>query len=130
MTENDGSLARALAVQRRAAAVGFDWPDESGPLDKIKEETRELQREMRDAGSGKRDALADEIGDLLFAVVNLARKLAIDPATALERANEKFERRFGAVERLAVSRGIDLGRASLEALDELWEEVKGGRSRP
>ncbi len=66
----------------------------------------------------------------MFAVVNLARKLAIDPATALERANEKFERRFGAVERLAVSRGIDLGRASLEALDELWEEVKGGRSRP
>jgi len=129
MTENDGSLARALAVQRRAAAVGFDWPDVSGPVAKIEEETRELEREMRDAGSGMRDRLDDEIGDLLFAVVNLARKLAIDPATALERANEKFERRFGAVERLAVSRGIDLGRASLEALDELWEEVKGGKGR-
>ena len=129
MTENDGSLARALAVQRRAAAVGFDWPDASGPITKINEESQELEREIRETGKGKRGALEEELGDLLFAVVNLARKLAIDPATALERANEKFERRFGAVERLAVSRGIDLGRASLEALDELWEEVKGGKGR-
>ncbi len=130
MTENDGALARALAVQGRAAAVGFDWPDAAGPITKINEESQELEREIRETGKGKRGALEEELGDLLFAVVNLARKLAIDPATALERANEKFERRFGAVERLAVSRGIELGRASLEALDELWEEVKGGRSRP
>src|SRR6266571_5305448 len=126
MTENDGSLARALAVQRRAAAVGFDWPDALGPVAKVREEVTEIEGEW---GKGNGEKLEDEIGDLLFAVVNLARKLAIDPATALERANEKFERRFGAVERLAVSRGRDLGRASLEALDELWEEVKGGKGR-
>ena len=66
----------------------------------------------------------DEIGDLLFAVVNLSRKLAIDPRAALERANEKFTRRFEAVERLAAERGVDVGRASLEELDRLWDEVK------
>jgi len=69
-------------------------------------------------------ALEEEIGDLLFAVVNLARKLEIDPRAALERANEKFGRRFEAMERLARERGVDVGRASLEALDRLWDEVK------
>jgi MazG family protein len=117
-------LLMAYRLQERAAGVGFDWPDASGPLEKVKEETAELEAEMRDAGSGMRDGLRDEIGDLLFAAVNLARKLAVDPRAALERANEKFRRRFEGVERLAAERGVDVGRASLEQLDALWEEVK------
>ncbi|HTI04567.1 MAG TPA: MazG nucleotide pyrophosphohydrolase domain-containing protein [Gemmatimonadales bacterium] len=76
------------------------------------------------AGSGKREAIEDEIGDLLFAVVNLARKLAVDPRAALERANAKFQRRFEAVEKLADERGLEMGRATLEELDKLWDEVK------
>src|SRR2546426_390177 len=116
-------LAEANRLQQRAAGVGFDWPDARGPIAKVKEETAELERE---AGGGTRDALADEVGDLLFAVVNLARKLGIDPSAALKRANEKFTRRFEAVERLAAARGLVMGRTSLEELDALWEEVKGG----
>jgi len=117
-------LLMAFRLQERAAGVGFDWPDAKGPLEKAKEEVAEVEREMRDAGSGMRDALRDEVGDLLFAVVNLARKLEIDPRAALEQANDKFTRRFEQVERLAGERGLEMGRASLEELDELWEEVK------
>jgi nucleoside triphosphate diphosphatase len=119
-------LLMAHRLQERAAGVGFDWPDASGPLEKVKEETAELEAEMRDAGSGMRDGLQDEIGDLLFAAVNLARKLAIDPRAALERANAKFTRRFEAVERLAEQRGLELGRVGLADLDRLWDEVKAG----
>src|SRR5881392_183754 len=100
-------LLMAYRLQERAAGIGFDWPDATGPMEKVKEETVELEAEMRDAGSGMREALQDEIGDLLFAVVNLARKLAIDPRAALEGANAKFTRRFEAVERLAKQRGVD-----------------------
>ena len=117
------TLIAALRVQERAAGVGFDWPDASGPMLKVREELVELERET---GAGRRDAIADEIGDLLFAVVNLARKLAIDPRAALEGANAKFTRRFEAVERLAEQRGVDLGRAGLADLDRLWDEVKRG----
>src|SRR6058998_2904896 len=112
-------LLMAYRLQERAAGVGFDWPDAKGPMQKVKEEIGELEVEMRDAGSGMRDSLQDEIGDLLFAVVNLARKLAIDPRAALERANDKFQREFEAVERLAAQRGVDIGHAALlgEPLD-------------
>ena len=122
-------LLMAFRLQERAAGVGFDWPDATGPMGKVKEEIVELERET---GSGKRDRLEDELGDLLFAVVNLARKLTIDPGGALERANDKFTRRFEAVERLAAERGVELGRASLEELDRLWDETKAaeGGSRP
>ena len=113
-------LSRACRLQQGAAAVGFDWPDASGPLAKVKEEIAELERETSEA----------ELGDLLFAVVNLARKLGVDPDHALARANDKFRRRFAAVERLAQQRGLVMGRASLEQLDRLWEEVKrGGNGR-
>ena len=106
--------------------------DAKGPLDKVKEEVAEVERETGkgkretkgETGKGKRETIEDEIGDLLFAVVNLARKLEIDPRGALERANEKFQRRFEQVEQLAQARGIELGRASLEDLDRLWDEVK------
>src|SRR5213594_124920 len=117
-------LLIAYRLQERAAGVGFDWPDAKGPMAKVKEEIAELEVEMRDAGSGKREAVQDEVGDLLFAVVNLARKLAIDPRAALERANDKFQRRFEAVERLAGQRGVDIGHAGLDELDKLWDEVK------
>jgi MazG family protein len=117
-------LLMAYRLQQRAAGVGFDWPDARGPLDKVKEELAELERAT---GNGQRETIEDEIGDLLFAVVNLARKLEIDPRAALERANDKFKRRFDAVEQLAATRGIEVGRASLEELDRLWEEVKASR---
>src|ERR1700704_3703227 len=84
-------LLMAYRLQQRAAGVGFDWPDAKGPMEKVKEEIAELERETE---NGKRERVEDEVGDLLFAVVNLARKLAIDPRAALERANEKFRRRF------------------------------------
>src|SRR5882724_11538912 len=114
-------LLMAYRLQERAAGVGFDWRDAKGPMEKVKEEIAELERE---AGTGKRERLADELGDLLFAVVNLARKLEIDPRAALGQANDKFRRRFEGVERLAAERGVDIGRASLEQLDRLWNEVK------
>jgi MazG family protein len=117
-------LLMAFRLQERAAGVGFDWPDANGPMEKVKEEMAELERERRDAGSGMRDALENEVGDLLFAVVNVARKLSIDPRAALEKANDKFTRRFEQVERLAEARGLEIGRASLKELDALWETAK------
>jgi len=114
-------LLMAYRLQERAAGIGFDWPDASGPLAKVKEETSELERET---GNRNREAIEDEVGDLLFATVNLARKLAVDPRAALERANAKFMDRFEKVEKLAEARGLELGRATLEQLDKLWDEVK------
>ncbi|HEY3279431.1 MAG TPA: nucleoside triphosphate pyrophosphohydrolase [Gemmatimonadales bacterium] len=114
-------LFMAFRLQERAAGVGFDWPDASGPRAKVDEEMKELDKERRTLD---RDRIEAELGDLLFAVVNLARKLDVEPGRALERANEKFKRRFEGVERLAAERGVDVGRASLEELDKLWDEVK------
>jgi len=117
-------LLVAFGLQQRAAGVGFDWPDARGPLEKVKEELGELERAT---GDGQRATIEEEVGDLLFAVVNLARKLDIDPQAALEQANGKFKRRFEQVERLAEQRGLEMGRATLEQLDRLWDEVKASR---
>lgn len=116
-------LLMAHRLQERAAGVGFDWPDTEGPAAKVREELEEVEVEL---GSALRSArrLDHEVGDLLFSVVNLARKAGVHPGPALARANERFRRRFGAVEHLAVARGIDLHAAGLEVLDGLWEEVK------
>ncbi len=114
-------LLMAYRLQERAAGVGFDWPDAAGPMAKVKEEVAEVDREV---AGGKREALETEVGDLLFAVVNLARKLEIEPGQALEKANAKFTRRFEQIEALAEERGVEIGRASLAELDQLWEEVK------
>lgn len=114
-------LLMAYRLQERAAGIGFDWPDASGPLAKVREEIGELERET---GKGKREPIEEEIGDLLFAVVNLSRKLGVEPNQALERANAKFESRFEKMEKLAEKRGLEMGRASLEELDKLWDEVK------
>src|SRR5690242_3913334 len=114
-------LKMAYRLQERAAGAGFDWPDARGPMQKVKEEIAELERET---GKGTRERVEEEVGDLLFAVVNLSRKLRVDPGAALKRSNEKFIRRFEGIERLARDRGLELGRASLGELDRLWEEVK------
>jgi MazG family protein len=115
------ALLAAYRLQERAAGVGFDWPDAAGPMAKVKEETGEVERATKD---GDRSGVEVELGDLLFAVVNLSRKLGVEPNQALERANAKFVSRFEAVEQLAEARGIQIGRASLAELDKLWEEVK------
>ena len=119
-------LLMAFRLQERAAGVGFDWPDARGPLDKVKEELAELERATgnEERGTVERETVEEELGDVLFAVVNLARKLAVDPRAALEQANDKFQRRFEAMERLAEQRGVAIGRAGLEELDKLWEEAK------
>jgi MazG family protein len=131
------ALLKAYRLQERAASIGFDWPDADGPAAKIREELEEVEAELRRApprrvapadpntpASAASDALVQEIGDLLFAVVNLARKAGVDPGTALDRANRKFRDRFEAVERLAERRGVEVERAGLETLDRLWDEVK------
>ena len=120
------SLHRAFRLQDRAAGVGFDWPNTQGPLDKVREELAEVEQELSD--SAPSDALRDEIGDLLFAVVNLARKAGVHPALALDRANQKFERRFTGIEQLAAERGITVAEAGLAQLDALWDEVKRAES--
>ncbi len=124
------TLHRAFRLQDRAAGVGFDWPDADGPAVKVEEELAEVRAEMS-AGAmpsshGVPDSrLEEELGDLLFSVVNLGRKLGVHPSIALDRANVKFASRFQAVERLANARGIDVATAGLAVLDTLWDEVKG-----
>lgn len=122
------ALLMAYRLQERAASVGFDWPDAAGPAAKVREELDELL-EAGGRGGGRADgppepALVEEVGDLLFAVVNLARKLGVAPDHALQAANRKFTRRFAEVEALATERGIDVHTAGLEALDRLWDEAK------
>jgi MazG family protein len=111
-------LTRSYRIQDRVAAVGFDWEDAKGALDKAEEELGETSESL---GS---DDFVEEVGDLLFACVNVARLGGAHPTTALARANAKFTRRFEALEIRARKRGIDLATAGLAALDELWDEVK------
>jgi nucleoside triphosphate diphosphatase len=122
-------LLMACRLQERAAAVGFDWPDTAGPAAKVREELAEVERELA-ASDPDRGALQHEIGDLLFSVVNLARKAGVAPGPALERANRRFRERFRAVEDLAAARGLDLHASSLDELDRLWDEVKAGEAPP
>jgi MazG family protein len=116
------ALTRAEKLQRRAARVGFDWPEARPVLDKIAEELTEISDEM--AAGTKPDRLRDEVGDLLFAVVNLARHLKIDPETALRAANHKFERRFREVEARLAKAGKAPSEASLADLEAQWQAVK------
>jgi MazG family protein len=126
-------LHRAFRLQDRAAGVGFDWPDVEGPIQKVEEELQEVREELAHgtpaAGAApsydaRHERVEEEVGDLLFAVVNLARKAGVHPALALDKANVKFARRFGAVERIAAERGLKVGEASLEQLDAIWDEIK------
>ena len=121
------ALAYAAKVGSKASKVGFDWPDVEGAFPKIAEETGELREAMHDAtptSGGADAATTDELGDLLFAIVNVARHLRIDPELALRAATDKFRRRFEGVERLARERSVDLRTAELETLDAMWDEVK------
>jgi tetrapyrrole methylase family protein/MazG family protein len=120
------SLSYAHEVQKKAAKVGFDWPDVGGALAKIVEEAAELGEA---AVASEPDAVRDELGDLLFAVVNVARHLAVDPESALRAAAQKFRARFEAVEALARSRNLELATLDLDQLDALWEQVKLDQTR-
>ena len=113
------ALLRAAKISRRAARIGFDWPDPEDVIDKIEEELDEIEDAIDEDDNDT--VIEEEVGDLLFAAANLARKLDIEPETALRRATAKFERRFRRVETLAKERGIG---PDLDALEELWEEVK------
>ncbi len=116
------ALTRAVKLQRRAARVGFDWLELLPVLDKIEEEIAELKQEIRDASPS--DRVADELGDLLFTLANLARHLETDPEAALRHANAKFMRRFQAIEARYADAGRALTEASLDELEDAWREVK------
>ena len=118
------ALLRAAKIQSRAARIGFDWAAPPPVIAKLDEEIAELEAELSTEPADP-EKIEDEMGDILFAAANLARKLEIDPEAALRRATDKFERRFRRVEILAAMRGIG---TDLDALDAVWEEVKRGES--
>ena len=137
-------LHRAHRLQDRAAGVGFDWPDTDGPASKIEEELAEVRHHLQSRAplaphsppvlDDVHDELEAELGDLLFACVNLCRKAGVHASLALDKANLKFESRFRSVEEIARERGLVLGSASLEELDAIWDQVKdtetkGGSTR-
>jgi ATP diphosphatase len=116
------ALTRAMELQRKASSVGFDWNDPRAVLNKIREEADEIEAAL---DRGDSDELAEETGDLLFALVNLARHVGADPDLALRGTNAKFERRFGYIERALAAKGRSLESASLAEMDALWNEAKG-----
>jgi MazG family protein len=118
------SLLRAYEISARAATVGFDWAQAADVLDKIDEEVTELRREIESGHTGHLSSAEEEMGDLLFALANLSRKLGIEPEAALRRANDKFTRRFNAVERAFLARGESLQGATLQQMEDEWQRVK------
>ena len=116
------ALTRAIKLQKRASLVGFDWPDIAPVVEKLFEELNEVQEVL--SGSMNTKRLIDEIGDLLFTCVNLARHCDVDPETALRQANRKFEQRFKRVEALMDSEMVGSKKALLEEMEALWEQVK------
>lgn len=115
-------LLRAHRIQERVSGVGFDWSEPGGAREKVAEELEEVREALEE---GDADALEEELGDLLFAVVNLTRLAGAHATNALEAANRKFSDRFRRLEARARERGVPLGKAPLEELDRLWEELKG-----
>ena len=132
-------LHRAHRLQDRAAGVGFDWPDTTGPASKIEEELAEVRHHLDSRPRVDPHAapilddvhaeLEAELGDLLFACVNLCRKAGVHASLALDKANAKFESRFRSVESVARERGLVLGSATLEELDAIWDDVKAAEPR-
>jgi len=121
------ALIRAEKIQNRAKRVGFDWDTLAPVIAKVQEELAEVQQASTDQDQQHTE---EEVGDLLFAVVNLSRHLSVDPEKALRSATAKFSARFLQVERLAQSRGMNMQSASLDELDMLWEEVKESNAQP
>ncbi len=119
------SLLRAYEIRARAAAGGFEWARPADVLDKIEEEVAEVRQEVESGAIGQLSRAEEEMGDLLFAITNLSRKLGIEPEAALRRANEKFTARFDAMERAFTARGKPLGDATLEEMEAEWQRVKG-----
>ncbi len=115
------ALMRASALCRKAATVGFDWPTAEAVLEKVDEEVREVRTALE---AEDRAAAAEEIGDLLFVIANLARRLEVDPEAALRAANRKFERRFSAMRATVEAGGQSIGAASLDDMEEAWQSVK------
>jgi MazG family protein len=124
------ALARAFHIGTRAASVGFDWPRADDVLEKLQEEVNELRAVIGAAGAkslaGDTTRAEEEMGDLLFAIANLARKLGIEPETALRKANDKFMRRFTDMERRIAASGVALGSLSLAQLESEWQRSKAG----
>ncbi len=120
------ALTRAYKLQKRCASVGFDWPDVQGCWDKVQEEIAEVQAEMTLLADGQANqaALGEELGDLMFALVNVVRKQGFQPETLLRQANQKFETRFRAVEQQLAARGKTPAESDLSEMDALWDLVK------
>jgi ATP diphosphatase len=120
------ALTRAEKLAKRAARVGFDWPDAAAVLDKLEEEAAELRAELSEADPAR---LADEVGDLFFVLANLARKLNLDPEACLRGANDKFVRRFSAVEASLAAEGRAPAEATLAQMEAAWQAVKATERR-
>lgn len=121
------ALMKAQKIGKRVAGVGFDWPSADGARDKLAEELAELDEEIR---RGNRDAVEDELGDLLFATVNLARHLNVDAEKALSRANQKFTERFQHMELQLQQKGVKLQDLDIEALEQAWQDTKRALDTP
>jgi ATP diphosphatase len=123
------AMTRAEKLQKRASSHGFDWPDVEPVFDKLHEEIDELREAWHDArvnpGADTQDAVEDEMGDLLFVCVNLARFMKVNPDQALRRTNHKFDARFRAIEKRLATEGRSMESETLEALDAIWQSVKG-----
>ena len=119
------ALIKAMRMQEKAAGVGFDWDRPEHVKEKVLEEWDELQKAV---ASGDKDRTENEFGDLLFALINYARHIGVNPETALERANRKFKRRFEQIEQMAESQGKSLRDMSLEEMDRLWNKAKDGEN--
>ena len=118
------SLLRAYELSSRAAAVGFDWAKATDVLDKIDEEVAELRQEVESGATGDLSRAEDEMGDLLFSIANLSRKLGVEPEAALRRASDKFSARFGTMEAALGARGVSLQDASLDEMEAEWQKAK------
>ena len=117
------ALLKAVKLQKKSAKVGFDWPDEAGVTDKLLEEVDELRAAL---SAGDEAAVAEEMGDVLFSLVNIARFRKLDPEVLMASANAKFETRFAAVEQAMLERGSSLEAASLEEMEAAWVVAKSG----
>jgi len=120
---NNNPLAQANIIGKRVAQLGFDWPTWHGALDKVREEVAEVNAELVQPAIDDQK-VKEELGDLLFSVVNLIRKLELDPEDVLNQANSKFERRFSQIEVLLGSAGLSVEDASLTQMESAWQQVK------